>query len=86
MGKDPDTIDFSGNATGLFSNEKKEKFDWNKEKICLKDLGESGELGVRMKKLEKSFRTHFVKNNESNKKNFLKGTGFDQDEDKEKKE
>lgn len=80
MGKDPDLIDFTSNHTGMFNNEKKEKFDWNKEKINLKDLGEGGELGMRMKKLEKSFNAHFLKNNESNKKNFLKGTGFDQDE------
>ena len=80
MGKDPDSIDFTGFRFDIFTQEKKEKFDWNKEKIDLKDLGEGGELGMRMKKLEKSFRAHFLKNNESNKKNFLKGTGFDQDE------
>ena len=86
LGKDPDAIDFTGSRFDIFSQEKKEKFDWNKEKIDLKDLGEGGELGMRMKKLEKSFRAHFVKNNESNKKNFLKGTGFDENEQDKKED
>jgi hypothetical protein len=63
MGRDPDDIDFVGTRFHVLDQAIKNKFDWGSdEPVDLQKMaeGNSAELSMRMKAVEKSFKADFI--------------------------